>query len=150
MLRFVVVAAVFSGLFCTPYSRTEVRRRDFFVDSDRYPPDVDAAIASDPISRSQSPPSFRSPCGAMEDSFYLAIGRQLWDASLVTAPTLVVASERDFWSRSEDREHLVADLVHSPKVRVVVIPGASHFVHLDRSDRGRTELLDTIESFMEN
>jgi pimeloyl-ACP methyl ester carboxylesterase len=111
---------------------------------------VDAAIASDPVSRSQSPPSFRSPCGAMEDSFYLAIGRQLWDASLVTAPTLVVASERDFWSRSEDREHLAADLVHSPKVRVVVIPGATHFVHLDRPDRGRTELLDTIEAFMKN
>jgi pimeloyl-ACP methyl ester carboxylesterase len=111
---------------------------------------VDAAIASDPVSRSQNPPSFRSPCGAMEDSFYLAIGKQLWDASLVTAPTLVVASERDFWSRSEDREHLVADLVHSPKVRVVVIPGATHFVHLDRPDRGRTELLDTIEAFMKN
>jgi len=111
---------------------------------------VDAAIASDPLSYSQSPQSFRSPCGAMEDSFYLAIGKQLWDASLVTAPTLVVASERDFWSRSEDREHLVADLVHSPKVRVVVIPGATHFVHLDRPERGRTELLDTIEAFMEN
>jgi hypothetical protein len=39
MLRFVVVAAVFSGLFGTPYSRPEVRRRDFFVDSDpRHPP----------------------------------------------------------------------------------------------------------------
>jgi pimeloyl-ACP methyl ester carboxylesterase len=111
---------------------------------------VDAAIASDPISRSQSPPSFRSPCGAMEDSFYLAIGRQLWDASLVTAPTLVMVSERDFWSRSEDREHLVADLVHSPKVQVVVLPGATHFVHLDRSDRGRTELLDTIAAFMKD
>jgi pimeloyl-ACP methyl ester carboxylesterase len=111
---------------------------------------VDAAIASDPVSRSQSPPSFRSPCGAMEDSFYLAIGRQLWDASLITAPTLVVASERDFWSRSEDRENVAADLVHSPKVRVVVIAGATHFVHLDRSDRGRTELLDTMEAFMKN
>jgi len=111
---------------------------------------VDAAIASDPVSRSQSPPSFRSPCGAMVDSFYLAIGRQLWDASLVTAPTLVVASERDFWSRSEDREHLVADLVHSPRVRVVVISGATHFVHLDRPERGRTEVLDTIEAFMKN
>jgi pimeloyl-ACP methyl ester carboxylesterase len=111
---------------------------------------VDAAIASDPVSRSQSPPSFRSPCGAMEDSFYLAIGRQLWDASLVTAPTLVVASERDFWSRSEDREHLEADLVRSTKVRVVVIPSATHFVHLDRPDRGRTELLNTIEAFVKN
>src|SRR5215831_13992719 len=96
---------------------------------------VEAALNSDSTSHSRTPPSFRSPCGALEDSFYLAIGRQLWDASLVTAPTLVLVGERDFWSRPEDREHLAADPVHSPAVRVVVIPGATHFVHLDRSER---------------
>ena len=111
---------------------------------------VDAALASDPTSQSRTPPSFRSPCGAMEDSFYLATGRQLWDASLITAPTLVVVSGRDFWSRPEDRDNLAADLVHSPKVRVVVIPGATHFVLLDRPERGRTELLNTIEAFLRN
>jgi pimeloyl-ACP methyl ester carboxylesterase len=86
----------------------------------------------------------------MEDSFYLAIGRQLWDASLITAPTLVVASGRDFWSRPEDREHLAADLVHAPRVQVVVIPYATHFVHLDRAERGRTELLQAIAAFLKN
>lgn len=111
---------------------------------------VDAALASDPTSQSRTPPSFRSPCGAMEDSFYVAIGRQLWDASLITAPTLVVASERDFWSRPEDREHLASDLAHSPRVRVLVIPGATHFVHLDRPNRGRAELLRTIKAFLNN
>jgi pimeloyl-ACP methyl ester carboxylesterase len=110
---------------------------------------VQAALDSDSTSRSRTPPSFRSPCGALEDSFYLAIGRQLWDASLVTAPTLVLVSERDFWSRTEDRENLAADLVHSPTVRVVVIPGATHFVHLDRPERGRQLLLKEINSFME-
>jgi pimeloyl-ACP methyl ester carboxylesterase len=111
---------------------------------------VEASLASDPSSQSRTPPSFRSPCGAMEDSFYLAVGRQLWDASLITAPTLIVASGRDFWSRPEDRENLAADLVHSPKVKVVVIPDATHFVHLDRPDRGRTELLKTIDAFLKN
>ena len=110
---------------------------------------VQAALDSDSTSRSRTPPSFRSPCGALEDSFYLAIGRQLWDASLVTALTLVVISERDFWSRTEDRENLAADLVHSPTVRVVVIPSATHFVHLDRPERGRQVLLKEINSFME-
>jgi pimeloyl-ACP methyl ester carboxylesterase len=109
---------------------------------------VEAALSSDSTSHSRTPPSFRSPCGALEDSFYLAIGRQLWDASLITAPTLVLASERDFWSRPEDREHLVADLVHSPKVRLVVIPNATHFVHLDRRERGREVLLNEIDSFL--
>jgi pimeloyl-ACP methyl ester carboxylesterase len=109
---------------------------------------VDAALASDPTSQSRTPASFRSPCGAMEDSFYLATGTQLWDASLITSPTLIVASERDFWSRVEDRENLSVDLVHSSKVRVVVIPGATHFVHLDRPDRGRGALLDAIKTFL--
>jgi hypothetical protein len=38
----------------------------------------------------------RSANGALEDSFYQAIRRQLWDASLIQLPTLVIASERDF------------------------------------------------------
>lgn len=106
------------------------------------------ALASDPTSSSRTPPSFRSPCGTLEDSFYLATGRQLWDASLVTAPTLILASEHDFWSRPEDRENLANDLVHSAKVRVVVIPGATHFVHLDRPNHGRELLIKEIASFV--
>lgn len=109
---------------------------------------VAAALASDPTAELRNPPSFRSPCGAMEDSFYLATGRQLWDASLITAPTLVLASQRDFWARAEDRENLSADLMHSPRVQVVVIPDATHFVHLDRPKRGRKLLLETIKTFL--
>ena len=109
---------------------------------------LDAALASDATSPSRTPPAFRSPCGALEDSFYLAIGRQLWDASLIAAPTLIVASERDFWSRAEDRQNFQADLVHAAKVKVVVIPNATHFVHLDRPKHGRNTLLSEIEAFV--
>jgi pimeloyl-ACP methyl ester carboxylesterase len=101
-----------------------------------------AAMASDPTSGTRTPPSFRSPCGAMEDSFYLATGRQLWDASFITAPTLVLASERDFWSRAEDRELLEKHLVHAARVKVVLLRGATHFVHLDRAEHGRRELME--------
>jgi pimeloyl-ACP methyl ester carboxylesterase len=105
---------------------------------------ADAAIASDTTSNTRTPPSFRSPCGAMEDSFYLAIGRQLWDASLISAPTLVLASERDFWSRPADREFLRNHLVHAPRVKIVVLKDATHFVHLDRPERGRQQLMDEV------
>src|SRR5215469_15149972 len=81
---------------------------------------VQAALNSDSTSHSRTPPSFRSPCGALEDSFYLAIGRQLWDVSLVTAPILILASERDFWSRPEDRQALAQAATHSPHVKTVV------------------------------
>jgi pimeloyl-ACP methyl ester carboxylesterase len=80
----------------------------------------------------------------MEDSFYLAIGRQLWDASLITAPTLVLASERDFWSRPEDRELLRNHLLHAPRVKIVVLKDATHFVHLDRPEHGRQQLIDEV------
>jgi pimeloyl-ACP methyl ester carboxylesterase len=85
----------------------------------------------------------------MEDSFYLATGRQLWDASLVTIPTLVIASKRDFWSRPEDRELLLAHLVHAPIKRLVIIPNATHLVHLDRNEHGRRQFLDAGVEFCE-
>ena len=78
----------------------------------------------------------------------MATGRQLWDASLIRVPTLVIASEYDFWSRPADRETLAAHLVHATRVKVVVIPNATHFVHLDRADRGRDRLLDQVTSFL--
>jgi pimeloyl-ACP methyl ester carboxylesterase len=79
---------------------------------------------------------------------YLAIGRRLFDASLITAPTLILASERDFWSRPEDRQAMADELVHSLKVRTVVIAGATHFVHLDRPEHGRDMLLKEISEFV--
>lgn len=109
---------------------------------------VRAAMASDPQTNSHNPPCFRSPNGAMEDSFYLATGRQLWDASFIYVPTLVLASERDFWSRPADRQKLQHDLVHAPSVRIVVLPNATHFVHLDRPERGRQQLLNEITNFL--
>jgi pimeloyl-ACP methyl ester carboxylesterase len=109
---------------------------------------VSAALASDSTSNTRVPPGFRSPCGALEDSFYLATGRQLWDASFITAPTLVLASERDFWSRPQDRQLLAAHLVHASRVKIVVIPGATHFVHLDRDQHGRAQLLNEITNFV--
>jgi pimeloyl-ACP methyl ester carboxylesterase len=89
----------------------------------------------------------RSPNGALEDSFYLATARQLWDASFIYVPTLVFASELDFWSRPADREKLKQELVHAPTVKIVVIPNATHFVFLDRPEHGRQLLLNEVTNF---
>jgi pimeloyl-ACP methyl ester carboxylesterase len=109
---------------------------------------VGAALASDPTNETRTPPSFRAPSGAMEDSFYLAIGRQLWDASLIRVPTLILRSERDFWSRQEDAELLAEHLVHAPRVRKMTLPDATHYVHLDRPERGRSAFLKEVVSFL--
>lgn len=108
---------------------------------------VAAAMASDETSDTRTPPSFRAPSGAMEDSFYLATGRQLWDASLIRVPTLVVRGANDFWSRPEDAERLASHVVHAD-VRLVVIPDATHFVHLDRPERGRAQLMTEVLQFL--
>lgn len=108
---------------------------------------VREALASDPETNKHNPPCFRSPNGALEDSFYLATGRQVWDASFIYVPTLVLASERDFWSRPADREKIAHDLVHA-SVRVVVIPNATHFVHLDQPEHGRNVLLKEVVTFL--
>lgn len=107
-----------------------------------------AALASDPTSATRNPPSFRAPTGAIEDSFYLATGRQLWDASLITAPTLIVRAERDFWSRPEDVQKLIEHLVSVPRLKIVTIPQATHFVHLDRAERGRSQFVAEVQAFL--
>lgn len=109
---------------------------------------VEAALASDATSGEREPPSFRAPTGALEDSFYQACGRQLYDASLIESPTLVIAGERDFWSQPADREELAAHLCHAPEMKIHVIPDATHFVHLDRSHAGRDEFLRVVTEFL--
>lgn len=107
-----------------------------------------AALAADSTSGSRNPPSIRVPNGAIEDSYYLSQGRQFWDASLIYSPTLIVRSELDFWSRPEDVTRLRQHLVHAPSVRVVEIPEATHYVLMDRAEKGRRRLLDEVLAFL--
>ncbi len=109
---------------------------------------VEAALASDETSAEREPPSFRAPVGALEDSYYQATGRQLYDASLIEYPTLVIAGGRDFWSQPVDREALAAHLCHAPEVRVHVIEDGTHFIHLDRAKAGRDEFLRVLGEFL--
>lgn len=107
-----------------------------------------AALASDPTSQSRTPPSFRAPSGAMEDSFYLALGRQLWDAGSITGRVLIVRSENDFWSRPEDVAALQSHLINAAEVEAVTVPNATHHVHLDRGERGRDAFLEAVTAFL--
>jgi pimeloyl-ACP methyl ester carboxylesterase len=109
---------------------------------------AEAAVRSDPQSDRHSPAAFRAPLGAIEDSFYQAGGRRLFDASSITAPVLVIRSERDFWSRPEDASAFAHDAVRAASVRVVTIPGATHYVHLDRPEHGRDRLMGELVGFL--
>ena len=109
---------------------------------------VKEALASDPTAASRNPASFRAPSGAMEDSFYQATGRQLFDAASIVARVLVVRSARDFWSRPEDADTLVRHLDRAAAVQSMTIPDATHHVHLDRPERGREAFLRAVVSFL--
>lgn len=89
-------------------------------------------MATDPSSPSRSPPSLRAPNGVLEDSFYQATGRPLWNAANIYAPTLVIAGAFDTWSFPEDREGLMRDLVHAAQKKSVLIPNATHFVLFEK------------------
>ncbi|TQM85121.1 alpha-beta hydrolase superfamily lysophospholipase [Saccharothrix saharensis] len=102
------------------------------------------ALASDPTSADREPSGFRAPTGALKDSFHLATGRRLWHAGTITARTLVLRGELDFWSRADDLTTLVEDLGRARDVRAAHLERATHFVHLDRAERGRDRLLDEV------
>ena len=105
---------------------------------------VKAALASDPESARTTPPSLRAPLGALEDSFLQASGRRLYDAGSISAAVLLVRGSADFWSRPEDVQGIAHDAVHARSVRVVEIPGGSHFLHLERPSAGRAQLLEVL------
>jgi pimeloyl-ACP methyl ester carboxylesterase len=91
----------------------------------------------------------RAPTGAIEDSFYQATGRQLYDASSITGNVLIVRAENDFWSRPADVETLAQHLTRAHTVKVLRIPHATHFVHLDRPEHGRDVLISEVREFLE-
>ena len=91
-----------------------------------------AALATDPTSNTRNPPALRAPNGVLEDSFYQATGRPLWNAGSIFVPTLVIAGEDDTWSFPEDREGLMRDLTNAPLKKSVLIPHATHFVLFEK------------------
>jgi pimeloyl-ACP methyl ester carboxylesterase len=62
-------------------------------------------------------------------------------------PVLVIRSSRDFWSRPEDATTLAHE---APQAELLLIEGATHFVHLDRARAGRTVFLDAVLKFLKD
>jgi len=86
------------------------------------------------------------PGGYREESFNMSQGLSYWDARDLTVPTLIIRSELDFWSRPEDLTAMCSDLTRAPRKRCITIPG-THYVFLDRPERGRNDLIKEILRF---
>lgn len=109
---------------------------------------VRTTLASDPTASHRDPPSVRIPNAFQREAFDMSLGRKLYDAADIRVPTLVIRAARDHWSRPEDLAALDRELVNAPRKKIVTIPDATHFVFLDRAERGRAQLVDEIVSFL--
>ncbi|MDH7794810.1 MULTISPECIES: alpha/beta hydrolase [unclassified Beijerinckia] len=109
---------------------------------------VQALSDGDPTTLSRDPPTFRSPNGMLEDSFYIGIGEKLVHANQVSCKVLIVRGELDYFSRVEDVDELQRDLVNAEQVRRWEPKNATHYVLLDRPERGRDATLSQIVDFL--
>lgn len=87
------------------------------------------------------------PGGYREESFYMSLGKKYWSAEDIGTPSLVLRTSLDFWSRPEDLEAFEADLSDEVRRRIVEIPG-THYVFLDKMDRGKQVLIEEITEFI--
>jgi pimeloyl-ACP methyl ester carboxylesterase len=106
-------------------------------------------IAGDPTSSDRKPPSVRTPTGFQQDSFAMALGHRFWEASNITADVLIVRGTADFWSRPEDVAALQRELASARSVQLLEIEDGTHFLFLDRPERGRQAFIDGVTRFLE-
>lgn len=106
-----------------------------------------ALLDGDATSRERTPPTYRSPNGMLEDSLYMGRGTPLVHASQIYARVLIIRPELDYFSRPEDVAALKSDLVNAPDVELWEPEGATHFIILDRPERGRTAAIEKIQRF---
>jgi pimeloyl-ACP methyl ester carboxylesterase len=111
---------------------------------------VTLGLASDPTSRFRTPPSVRIPAGFRRDHYLLSHGKAFWNARDLKAPVLYMRGSRDHWSRPEDLQALQRDLPAplAAQSRFITLEDATHFVFLDRPQRGRTAMMRHLDQFL--
>jgi pimeloyl-ACP methyl ester carboxylesterase len=109
---------------------------------------VQALIDGDPTSRDRDPVTFRCPNGMLEDSFYIGRGHKLVHANQVTCKVMILRPALDYFSRPEDVAALREDLTNAEDVVVWEPANTTHYLILDRPERGRTEALERISAFI--
>jgi pimeloyl-ACP methyl ester carboxylesterase len=102
---------------------------------------VRETLKTDPTSSTHNPPSVRIPIGYQVDAFNLSLGRPLFAAKEIRVPVLIIRGELDFWSRPVDLAALARDLVNSPEVHTLTITNGTHYLFLDRPERGRSQFI---------
>jgi pimeloyl-ACP methyl ester carboxylesterase len=130
---------------------------DLLADWDRAIPDADKTKWRDPRVASAyvklaladaAPDGIRIPGAFRREHFEMAQGKRIWDAKDIRVPTLYARGTLDHWSRPEDLEALHAELVNAPSKQFIVLHGSTHYLHLDRPEKGRAAFIHELLLFL--
>jgi pimeloyl-ACP methyl ester carboxylesterase len=102
-------------------------------------------LDGDPASRSRTPPAVKTPCGAFQDIFDAWAGIFAYDPSFVRAPVAIIRGAWDSMCTDADAAWLRAAFTGAAECRDVVIPRATHLMHLES---GRVALYRATTAFL--
>ena len=104
-----------------------------------------AYLACDTESSDRSPPSVKTPWGALTDVSELWSGGRLFDPADIIVPTMIVRGEWDSYSTDADAKWLFDSLKHAPVKRDVKIARGTHFMHFEEN---RFDLHEETRTFL--
>ena len=108
-----------------------------------------ALIDGDPLAATRDPPQYRSPNGMLEDLFIMGARTEpLFSASQVYCNVMIARGEYDGLCRVEDMEAFMGDMSNAESVVFWNRPDTTHYVLLDRPERGRDDLLRALDAFL--
>ncbi|GAB1576579.1 alpha/beta hydrolase [Bordetella petrii] len=122
------------------------RWRDEGIDARFLARYIALSMEGDESAATRDPASFRFPSGPTADTLKMVNGRQIFDASFIRSRVLVLRSGEDFWSRPVDAQTLLSHLTNAASAELVVIPGVSHYVHLQPTP-DRQKFVDAVLAF---
>ena len=108
-----------------------------------------ALIDGDPKGATQDPPMYRSPNGMLEDLYTMGCrGETLFSATQIYCKVMIARGEHDSLCRVDDMEAFMDDLVNAEEVVFWNPPNTTHYILLDRPERGRDALLERMDRFL--
>ncbi len=106
-----------------------------------------AAIATDPVGSTQTPPVVRAPNGVIEDgSKYWSAGKPYYDPAKINVPVLLIHAEWDADTPAYMSQALFGKLVSAPLKRYVVIGEGTHTVIMEKN---RMQLFREVQLFID-
>jgi pimeloyl-ACP methyl ester carboxylesterase len=126
-----------------------IEDKDAWRDPDMFQAFRQALIDGDPKSNDFDPPQYRSPNGMLEDLFVMGCRIEpLFSATQIYCKVMIARGEYDGLSRVPDMEAFMDDLTNAEEIVFYNPPNTTHYILLDRPERGRDEFLAKMDEFL--